>query len=466
MLRWNRFIDNPVPVLVALTIILHAGNFVWDWPTWSFYDKVTLRTYTVDISDNAEYSGIAMNLLAGKGYSPAFDIWSMRAGEPTYFRSPALPFLFTVPLSLFARDEGYRITDANRTAIWVPIYLFQLFLVCVGTASFYKLSQIVVNNRLVSAGGTFLYIIWPANLVYLSPSRAFVPEQIVAPLLLWVSYVVLSRKRNLHYVFAGIVLGCCLLMRTYLVFMPFAMFVLAGLLRHRVSPRSLLITGTVALLVLLPWPARNYLAFNDFSMGSQGGWTLFIANNPTARGSGDGRIWGGGRWDADRIAQWAVLSDLNRRYPGLLDRSRDYGERAMNQIFRQEALAWARANPARLAWLVPRKLAIEFYPSVFETGMRISWITAIVFLGFGAGLLLYVVRWSKGRESGEFLLFTIPIACVGIVTAVFYAEYRQRFLIEGFMLLFALYGAQQAIDHIRHNSQEGRANAARLQTTG
>lgn len=460
----ERYLNHPLPILIALTIILQVGNFVWDWRTLGFYDHVTFKTYGADVSDNAEYSGIAANLLSGKGYVAPFDIWSMREGVPTYFRSPGVPFMFTVPLFVFARDEGYRITDSNRTPIWATLYVFHLLIVCLGTVYFYKLCRSFVKNPTVSFVGALIYTIWPSNLIDLSPATALVAESLMPPLLLWIFYVLVTQKRNFYHLAAGVVLGCCLLTRTYLVFVPFLLFLFALLLRTRVPVRPLLIAGSIALVVLFPWPLRNYLVFGDFSLGSQGGWTLFMGSNPAARGSGDVNLWGGGRWDAERIRQYPVLTRLNEKYPGLLDGSVSYGEREVNKLLQRESIDWARANTSVLPWLLARKLAIEFYPASFE-GRGISWVIALAFLGFVPGLLLYVARCWKGLERAEFLILTVPILCICMITVVFYAEYRQRFLMEPFMLLFALYAVQRGlVDKRRGRNEEGSRNADGLQT--
>jgi len=396
---------------------------------------------TVDVGDNAEYAAVAANLLSGKGYTAPLDAWSMREGVRTYFRSPGIPFIYTVPLFLFCRDDGYRITESNKTAVWLTLYLFQLLLVCLGTVYFYKLCQLFVKSPIAALIGTIVYIIWPSNLVYLSPAAVFVPESVVNPLLVWIFYVLISQKQSVSPIIAGIVLGCCLLTRAYLVFVPFFFFLYAFFLREHMPPRRLWIAGLVALIVLLPWPLRNYLVFGEFSLGSQGGWNLLIGNNAAARGSWDAMMWSGEHWNTQN---YPVLRDLSERHPGLLDGNGHYSEREANKILQQEAIDWASANASALPWLLGRKLAIVFYPANFE-GRGISWVTALGFLAFVPGLLLYVGRCWKRLESAEFLIFTIPILCICIVTLIFFAEYRQRFIMEPFMLLFALYAFRLVI---------------------
>lgn len=436
-------LNNPLPVLIVLTVILQASNFVWDWQNLRFYDHVNIRN-NVDLSDNAQYSGIATNLLSGNGYAAPLDAWSMREGVPTYYRSPGVPLIYTIPLLLFSRDSGYRITESNRMTVWVTLYAFQLFLVCLGTVYFYKICQLLLSSPFASLMGTLVYVVWPSNLIYLSAGAGFYPESIVPPLLIWVSYILHSEKRIFYQLLAGAILGFCILVRCYLVFVPFFLLLLACLFRNQASFRRLWIAALVAIVVLLPWPMRNYLLFGDFSLGSQGGWNLLIGNNATARGSGDGNIWTAGKW---RIQQYPILKDLNEKYPGLLDGSKHYSEREANKIFQREAIDWASANASVLPWLLGRKLAILFFPANFLSE-GISWITAVGFLAFVPGLLLYIARCWNGLESAEFLILTVPILCICLVTLVFYAEYRQRFIMEPFMLLFALYAFRLAADPV------------------
>ena len=163
---------------------------------------------------------------------------------------------------------------------------------------------------------------------------------------------------------------------------------------------------------------------------------MWLGNNAYARGSYDGVMI---KQSITNPQRFPLLKDLDERFPGLIDMT-EYSEMQVNRILTHEALNWMKANFDALPWLLMRKLAITFYPTNYENNNRVNFITATVFLLFMPGLALYVWRCIAGSAPREFLLLLMPILCLSLVTVIFYAEYRVRFMMEPFMIIFAIYG--------------------------
>ena len=445
-----KILTNPKVALVILTVCLQATNFIFDWKTVSFYPQITIN-YAVNVGDNTEYFGIAGNLLSGKGYTaPSFLPFGTRKDAPTYLRTPGLPFLYMVPLYLFGSETGYLVTEDNREHVWVFLYVLYVSLLCVGAVYFYKLCCLLISSSLLSFLGALVYIIWPSNLVFLSPSLGlFTPEVPVTPLLVWICYMLLESKTFYVTLLVGVVLGYCILTRVHLILLPFSFLGVSGLFQNPMLKKQIWVVAFVSLAVLSPWPIHNYLAFHDFSLSSQGGRHLWLGNNAYARGSYDGVMHAEASTSPERFP---LLKDLDERFPGLIDMT-EYSETQVNRILRHEALNWMKANVDALPWLLMRKLAITFYPTNYENNNRVNIFTATVFLLFMPGLALYVWRCIAGSAPREFLLLLMPILCMSLVTVIFYAEYRVRFMMEPFMIMFAIYGVCELLKNHRFLSK-------------
>ncbi|TAJ10890.1 MAG: DUF2079 domain-containing protein [Nitrospirae bacterium] len=448
---------KPLTAIVVLTLAFQFTNFVFDWNTLSLRDRFTANL-ELTVGDNTHYFAIAANLLSGKGYMDSDgEMLTVRAKTITYRRMPGSPFLFAIPLALFCRDTGYQITEANALQVWLFMYGVHLAALCLGGVYLYKLADLFLASRGMAFGAALLYVLWPSNLVFLSPSMArFTAETLVAPLFIWSYYLLHDPHGTVRSrLLAGAVLGFCLLSRVYLVLVLAGIVVLALVLRNVQFRRNVLVAVFVAVVILLPWPVRNYLVFGDFSLSSQGGIQLWLGNNAEARGSIDGRMYDEGY---SRPQDFPLLRQLEEKYPGLVY-MQGYDETQAKAILRKEAVDWIVANWRAVPDLWLRKLAITLYPANFGTGKKINLLTAMVFLLSLPGVGLYLYRCAKGLAPPEFLSLTLPIVCMCLVNVLFFAEYRTRLLMEPFMILFAVYGVHHLIRkaplHLVRWRQEG-----------
>ena len=425
-----------ITALVLVTLVFQASNFVFDWKGLAVRSQFTVSD-VVDTGDNQHYLGLATSLLTGNGFTAPLDEITVRQGTPTYYRTPGLPLLYTVPLLLFCQESGYAISASCTSEVWWFLYILNVLFLCIGAVYLYQLGWLLTGHSIISLLGALTYIVWPSNLVFLSHYFAgTTADALVTPHLIWILYVALNDSRRLVAVMAGLVLGFCLLTRVYLVILPICFLAFAMWSRKQALKRRLAAIALVSFVVLLPWPVRNYLVFNELSLSSQGGSKLWDGNNALARGSYDGIMVRDGRTYPERFPPYRAL---NERYPGLLDMSR-YDERQAGRIYRQDAIDWMKNNTAVLPWLLWRKLAVTFYPTNYENGNKINVITAGVFVLFVPGFVLGLYHSVTGIRPLETVLLATPILAMCAVTVLFFAEYRFRFVVEPFMILFALYG--------------------------
>lgn len=449
--------------LCLLTVLLQATNFVVDWKQLALRPGFTVN-YDVVVGDNGHYFGIARNLLLGRGYTDSTpEIMTVRPGEPTYVRAPGMPLLYTLPLLLFCRDTGYEVTEENVSLVWLALFLVNLGLLSLGAVYFGKLCQLVLSDARLGVLGGVLYVVWPSHLVFLSPALTkFTPETIVAPLVVLVCYLLLSRQPAVSSgLVGGLLLGYCLLTRVYLVLLPVVLLAASVFIGDRLMRRRIWLVVLISTLVFLPWPVRNYLVFHDFAPSSQGGILLWFGNNAEARGSIDGRMYDEGLANPEKFP---LLAELERKYPGLVQLHR-YSETEAKAILQREALAWMKANPASLVRLWARKLAITFYPANFGTSSP-NVLTAGVLVLFVPGLLLYLWHWRRGGAPADFAVLALPILVGCLVNVLFFAEYRTRMVMEPFMILFALYALRQGLAWMGLATQGGYSGVGAAEGVG
>jgi 4-amino-4-deoxy-L-arabinose transferase-like glycosyltransferase len=141
----------------------------------------------------------------------------------------------------------------------------------------------------------------------------------------------------------GMLAGLAILTRpVMLFFLPFA-----AVLAARRAPRlaAWLVAG--ALLLVLPWTARNAVAYGRFVLvASEGGVTFWTGNHREAEGEGD-------------LAANPRLKQLNREFRA---RHANQTEEELESIYYREALGFIANDPIRWIELVARKLFYTWIP--------------------------------------------------------------------------------------------------------
>jgi 4-amino-4-deoxy-L-arabinose transferase-like glycosyltransferase len=214
------------------------------------------------IMDAKAYDDIAMNIVAGKG----FTLYAI----PTAFVAPFYPFFLSIIYGLF--NHSYLIAKlCNVILAGVTIFLI------------YKLGMEIFNQTvgLIAAG---IVAIHPE----LIGITTFLYTEILNTFLLIVSLLTLitgirteeKRKRYLWFILSGLIMGISTLTKGTTMFFPFFVFGLIIIDRELRSvwlPLTLFVG--IFIITLVPWAVRNYMQFHIvLPIATGGGEALWLGN--------------------------------------------------------------------------------------------------------------------------------------------------------------------------------------------
>ncbi len=361
------------------------------------------------VSDYASYQAMALNLLQGRGLVDDMgNLAFYNAGYPLLVLAPA-----------FALSGG-------------SLFAAQLANVLLGVLSVGLVHGLArqagagAGARLLAAALWAVYLPSAVYGVYLAK------ENLMTPLMLGLMWCTLHAAqapaaRPRLFALAGLLIGLIALCGN------------AGLALLAAAPVALLLapmgwpqrgsaavlTLLVAALVVAPWMLRNQQRLGAPVLNTNGGFNLYLGNNPAADGMFVSIA------DTPRGPSWHAL--------------RAQGEVQAAEVLKQEALAWIRAHPQRFAELGARKLLAFWTPplhagqgqaSAAETLLRRLWLLQFVVLVAAAliGAVLY-------RHRGAGLLW-LGLVSYSAVHMLFYVIYRYREPVMPLLAVLAALGAQ------------------------
>jgi 4-amino-4-deoxy-L-arabinose transferase-like glycosyltransferase len=201
-----------------------------------------------------------------------------------------------------------------------------------------------------------------------------------------------------------------------------------------VRQRSALFASMLAaaIVVAAPWMVRNLRAIGAPVLNTNGGFNLYLGNNPAATG------FFMSIGDTPRGPTWQAL--------------RKTGEVQASETLKAEAIAWIREHPGEFLSLALRKAAYFWTPpfhegkgqaSTAETAVRIMW--AIQFLALIAAALGSLFFASLRNRT--LAVLWLAIACYTAVHMLFYVIFRYR---EPIMPLLGVIAAL-AIEALLHD---------------
>ena len=261
-----------------------------------------------------------------------------------------------------AGGHGY-VFQGHPTAYWpigFPAFLAVLFKVFGASAMVGKiantilyLGMIALSNAIardlfkpkaIASLTALLLAIWPNNILFSAVVLSETLYTFATMLGIWL--VLKSRARLLLCIPAGMAFGYAILTREIGWFVPIVVTVV--LLRAEEKPELrkhwvtvLLITNVVAMLTVLPWTIRNYLAFGHFvPVTNNSGVNLYLGNNPGANG---GNIYGDAVFDYVRAEHRSLMNEWE-----------------WNQVCRDYAVRYALQHPAHEVKLTAMRLGELF----------------------------------------------------------------------------------------------------------
>lgn len=208
---------------------------------------------------------------------------------------------------------------------------------------------------------------------------------------------------------AGLAAGISILVRpAMLFFLPIA----AVWLIARRRPTLAIALVAAAMLVVLPWTARNLRVYHRLVLvASEGGVTFWTGNHPLARGEGDLAA------NPDlKVAELAFRS----HHPGLTAEE-------LEPLYYREALAYIAAHPAWWLGLLMKKAFYTVIPAgpsytlhstLYRVSSIASYLILLPFAGLGAR------AWLRRPHRPE-ALFLLAASAV-IVGLLFFPQERFR----------------------------------------
>lgn len=371
-------------------------------------------------SDELAYHSMAQSLLAGQGI---VDFMGNRA-------------MYNVGYPLLLMAPVYAVVGESVPALQaVQVLLGGVTALAVGWLA--REAGASRGAAVLAAGAWAVYV--PALLM----PESVLKENLQVPLMLLAVGLALRLARGAGWRTAlgcGAVFGLLALVGNSALSLALAV-ALALLLAPTPWTRKLafaLAMAMVTVAVAAPWMLRNRAVLGAPVLNTNGGFNLYLGNNPAADG---GFV---------SIAATPLAAD----WEGL----RRGGEVAASQRLRDEAVAWALANPARVAELVLVKAGLFWSPPVAKADdsraaalARQAWAWQFVLLSLAAvaavamlGLRL-VRRAVPWRGAVPALVLLAAVAGYFAAHLPFYVMPRYREPVMPFVIALAALAASAAM---------------------
>ena len=389
----------------------HERRIVWLIVAFSLIMRC-LTVFVLKIepeSDYLSYDHMARTLLGGTGMvdnngNAAF----MSAGYPLFVLTPIYALFGH---SLLAAQIGNALLGGASTYL---VYL----LLC-------EMQARTVARIL----GPLLFALYIPSWIY---SEYLAKENLMTPLLLLLLYLsarLYKRPTPGAAVALGVTLG--LLAMTGSAALAVAPVVMCAMACAKASLRTRLqaaaIVALAVVIVLAPWQYRNAQVVGSPVNNTNGGFNLYLGNNPNADGLFVSII------DTPMGVQWKAL--------------RAQGELQASTRLKEEAIAWISGHPVQFVQLALKKAALFWMPpihqgkgqaSTMETASRLVWLVQYAVLCAFAVYTLLTIRRRNRYVVGV-------LAAVVFYTGVhmlFYVVFRYREPIMPLVILLAAIGVE------------------------
>jgi len=385
--------QRQILVLVfALAFVVRLGFLATKPHAW---------THNLQAGDEPLYHGIAVSLAMGKGYS--FE------GEPTARYGPGYPTFVAVIYRLFGVSP-----PAARVANALLGSLLCFLIAWWATTLWGKRAGLTVG---LTSAFYYPFIQLPP---YLMTENLYLPLFVAASMVTWVVGQGNQTATNhwLKAIVAGALWGLSALTRS--IALPIFILTSLWLLIRKGWKRGVLVFF-VALTILTPWTARNYLVFNAFvPLQLSAGHDFYLAFGPSGS-------------EPKILGHWNWGSDVQRpQIPnGLSPVERD-------RLLLVKAWEHIKANPVEaVIKRIPRKLAnllTPFYGTASLPNKVLSTLCYLALLLLSIPALLRSLRSNDIKERIFAELVFLVILFTVTFHAVFYGVVRYRYPIDALLL--------------------------------
>jgi hypothetical protein len=299
------------------------------------------------------------------------------------------------------------------------------------------------NARLLSAALWALYLPCGVYGVYLAKENFMIPLMLGV---LWCALRMMGTFQLRIAVLCGGLFGLLALTGNAALSLAgavgVALVVSKSALRIRIL--SVLVMFVVAILVTSPWLVRNATLLGAPVLNTNGGFNLYLGNNPAA----DGMFVSIGK--TPRGPTWHALRE-------------EAGEVEASETLKHEALAWIKSHPSEFFALSVKKLGLFWMPPIHngrdapvgaEKLIRLVWLIEFVLLVCAA---IATVPYVRTRPSLA-VLWT-AVAFYSAVHMLFYVIFRYREPIMPVVCVLAAVMLEQAsVAVVRFTRQRAHAS--------
>ena len=355
-------------------------------------------------SDELVYKSMALNLAEGRGIVDSMGNHAMyNVGYPLFILYPVFAIFGE---NLFAARA------CNAILGGLAVFL------C------YVVAKDAGAGRLGSLLAALFWATYlPANVyvVYLAKENLMIPLMLAAFLFV---LRLLKRPNFLSAIYCGCLFGLLALVGNAAVSLGGALALALILTPSPVKRKSLCFATAVvcAALVVSPWMIRNLLVLGSPVLNTNGGFNLYLGNNPSATGMFVSIA------DTPRGDTWSEL--------------RQEGEVQASRVLKEEAIDWITTNPLAFVELALIKATYFWSPPLHkgkgeESGLekiiRALWAAQFFLLVIGA-LTTVAIQRLRGREVA---LMWMAVASYTAVHMLFYVIFRYRIPIMPFVCVMA-----------------------------
>jgi 4-amino-4-deoxy-L-arabinose transferase-like glycosyltransferase len=331
--------------------------------------------------------------------------------------------LYNAGYPLLVVAPVFYLTDNSLFAVKIV----NILLGCFSIYLCYRLALEMVPRSAFALLAAALWALYFPAAVY---SNYILKENLMAPLMLGVVYFSMRLYNGLSFKDAfrcGLCYGALALTGNAGLLLLFSTFFFLywHVGEFLIKVKCLVLVFVVAIAVCSPWLMRNYYVIDQLTLNTNGGFNLYLGNNPAATG------WFVSIKETPRGESWQKLWSSNGLY-------------FASQVLKSEAIVWIIQNPTDFIILALKKTAFFWKPpihlihksdSLFEVAARLIWLVQYLFLLVLACRALLLSRLRNIKLLG----IVVAVACYALVHSLFYVTFRYRLPVIPLIAILAAY---------------------------
>ena len=390
---WSIWVAIGLAVVLRLVFIMVPG--------WELVD-----------ADEAQYHSLAISMLEGQGYS--------KGGEPAAEWPPLYPMFLSAVYFVFGRSAA-------------AVFCAQALLGAATIYGVYRLSLSIFEDEPVAVLSAFVLAGYPLLILL---NKSLLSENLYVPLLIWhlcFLHQGLARNDSRHLALSAVLLGLTALTRSFIAPIVVAYAVmLPVMLPSRFVSRAKTTLGytLIFVLTLLPWMARNYVAFDEFvPLTTSFGGTLYAGYSMSDYVYGNSPV--------DEITRTSEFVEATE------------GAAATNRYLLRQTGRIIVEYPERLPGLMVKKLAyfvmpfdydiLPRYPAGDNPGFNSPYVFLFPFFLVGA--------WQAYRAGHLIAPLLTVMGYTLVISILILGLPRYRLPIEPVMVLFACFALASYRQH-------------------